>query len=164
MLFALCYKSMPAQTFFFADATLISLTFYRICIKLVLPIENWVWCKKQFARGIFAPVGGGGGHSLMLRSSPNWKKGYDRLTKIPLFKQFCTNWSDIKFTELKVYFFQPTGAYRVFIMLFILYYSVICHALVRTVERPRRAEIRTRVGRSREDSNHYRPPHLLKYF
>ena len=112
MRFALCYKSMPAQTFFFADATLISLTFYSICIKLVLPIENWVWCKKQFARGIFAPVGGGG-HSLMLRSCPNWKKRYDRLKKIPFSKQFCTNWSDNKFTELKntsyFYFYSPPG-------------------------------------------------------
>ena len=116
MRFALCYKSMPAQTFFFADATLISLTFYSICIKLVLPIENWVWCKKQFARGIFAP-GWEGGHSLMLRSCPNWeKKNTTGWRNYSFSKQFCTNWSDNKFTELKVYFYfyfysppGPTG-------------------------------------------------------
>ena len=49
-----------------------------------------------------------------------------------------------------------------FSTLLVQYYSVICRPSDHTVGRPR-AEMRTWYGRSRrKDSNHYRPPHLLK--
>ena len=50
-------------------------------------------------------------------------------------------------------FFQPTWAFRVFIILFIQYYSMICRPSDHTVERPW-ADIRTRDRRSRgRDTN-----------
>ena len=49
-----------------------------------------------------------------------------------------------------------------FSTLLLQYYSVLCRPSDHTVGRPR-AEMRTWYGRSRrKDSNHYRPPHLLK--